>query len=217
MRRKAHPGGTGPRAFLLQAAGVSALLMAGVGVTLSGCGTGGLAVKRDVWDAQEGFERRQAGLSEKVLTLEGRLAAVEEGVAAIRYQLDELSTQLASSENEFARGLEAVRDGQQQLGVELEGRISSVDAGRASDREDLVERMEIILDEVTRENRDLREELQEIRSSVSVGYEHVVKRGETLARIAAEYGVTVADIIAANDIDNPNLISVGRKLIVPGR
>ncbi|NLF63930.1 MAG: LysM peptidoglycan-binding domain-containing protein [Chloroflexi bacterium] len=45
---------------------------------------------------------------------------------------------------------------------------------------------------------------------------HVVKRGETLGRIAAAYGVTVAQLLAANDISNANLIYVGQRLVVPG-
>lgn len=46
--------------------------------------------------------------------------------------------------------------------------------------------------------------------------EHVVQRGETLGRIAAAYGVTVADLIAANNIANANLIRVGQRLVIPG-
>lgn len=38
---------------------------------------------------------------------------------------------------------------------------------------------------------------------------HVVQRGEILSRIAQRYGVTVAAILAANDIPNPNRIEVG--------
>ena len=44
---------------------------------------------------------------------------------------------------------------------------------------------------------------------------YVVKRGDLLSRIAASYGVTVIAIQEANGIDNPNLIRVGQKLIIP--
>jgi len=43
----------------------------------------------------------------------------------------------------------------------------------------------------------------------------VVKRGETLGTIAAQYGVTAAAIIRANNISNPNLIYTGQKLKIP--
>ncbi|NLT42988.1 MAG: LysM peptidoglycan-binding domain-containing protein [Anaerolineae bacterium] len=50
----------------------------------------------------------------------------------------------------------------------------------------------------------------------AIPLEHVVQRGETLSRIAAAYGVTVADLMAANGITNANLIYIGQRLIIPG-
>lgn len=44
---------------------------------------------------------------------------------------------------------------------------------------------------------------------------HVVQPGDQLARIAARYGVTVAAIVEANDLADPNLIRVGQRLIIP--
>ncbi len=188
-----------------------------VGLVSSGCGTGGLAVKRDVWEAEEQFAQRQAGLSEKVLELDGRLTAAEDEIAALRAVNDGLSTRIAGLETEFGRGLEAVRSGQEQLGLELEGRIREVDTGREEDREDLLSRMQIVLEEVTRENAQLRSDIDELRSQVVTGYEHEVKRGETLATIAAEYGVTVNAIVQENNLANPDRISVGQKLYIPSR
>lgn len=45
--------------------------------------------------------------------------------------------------------------------------------------------------------------------------QHVVQRGETLAAIAARYGRTVAQIVGANGLLNPNRINVGQILIIP--
>lgn len=195
----------------------TALALVVVALGSSGCGTGGLAVKKDVWEAQGDFERRQAGLSEKVLVLEGRIGALEEENAALRFELDELSKALSGMDSEFSRGLEAVRDGQQQLGIELESQIRGVDNERRGDRDDMLERMEIVLEEVTRENTLLREDLETLRSSVATGYTHTVKRGETLASIAAQYGVTIQAIASENSITNPNRIAVGQELFIPGR
>ncbi|MBF6606026.1 MAG: LysM peptidoglycan-binding domain-containing protein [Chloroflexi bacterium] len=44
---------------------------------------------------------------------------------------------------------------------------------------------------------------------------HVVARGETLISIARLYGVTAAAIEKANGIKDPNLITVGQRLIIP--
>lgn len=43
----------------------------------------------------------------------------------------------------------------------------------------------------------------------------VVKSGDTLSKFAADYGVSVQAIVAANGIDDPNLIRVGQALILP--
>ncbi len=188
-----------------------------LGLGLAGCGTGGLAVKQDVWEAQDEFERRQAGLSEKVLSLEGRVGALEEETSALRFEIDRLSTQMGDMESEFSRGLESIRAGLEQLGIELEGRIRDVDQARARDRDEQLERLEIVLEEVTRENEALREEIEALRTSVAEGYEHEVQRGETLATIAAQYGVSVQSIVQANNITDPNRIAVGQRLIIPAR
>ena len=45
---------------------------------------------------------------------------------------------------------------------------------------------------------------------------HVVGRAESLRYIASLYGVTVEDILAINDIPNPNRIQVGQEILIPG-
>lgn len=45
---------------------------------------------------------------------------------------------------------------------------------------------------------------------------HVVQPGENLYRISLRYGVSLTDLIALNQIPNPNLIFVGQQLRIPG-
>jgi len=44
---------------------------------------------------------------------------------------------------------------------------------------------------------------------------HVVQFGDTLTHIAERYGVTVEAIMQANQLDNPNTLTVGQSLIIP--
>lgn len=44
---------------------------------------------------------------------------------------------------------------------------------------------------------------------------HVVQRNETLGGIAELYGVSVANIVAANDLADADTIEVGQQLIIP--
>jgi len=45
---------------------------------------------------------------------------------------------------------------------------------------------------------------------------YVVRRGDTLSAIGRAYGVSVQTIVEANEIPDPNLIRVGRRLAIPG-
>jgi hypothetical protein len=50
------------------------------------------------------------------------------------------------------------------------------------------------------------------------GYEHTVKPGETLWKIARDYNVAVQDIVNCNDtINNASVLTVGQKVFVPYR
>lgn len=45
--------------------------------------------------------------------------------------------------------------------------------------------------------------------------QHSVQSGDTLKKLAAQYQVTVAQLVTVNKIVNPNIISVGQVLIIP--
>jgi lipoprotein NlpD len=49
-----------------------------------------------------------------------------------------------------------------------------------------------------------------------VGVVHVVRKGETVYRIARAYGVAVADLLEENGIVDPKQVAVGTELFVPG-
>lgn len=44
---------------------------------------------------------------------------------------------------------------------------------------------------------------------------HTVQRGDTLGSISSQYDVSMDDIMAANNIDNPNFLQVGEVLVIP--
>lgn len=49
------------------------------------------------------------------------------------------------------------------------------------------------------------------------GGRHVVKKGDTLGRIAGVYGTTVGDLQSANRLSSAHALRIGQVLIVPGR
>lgn len=50
---------------------------------------------------------------------------------------------------------------------------------------------------------------------VQAAQEYTVQPGDTLGAIAAQFGVSVEDIVAANEIANPDLIQPGDVLTIP--
>lgn len=52
-------------------------------------------------------------------------------------------------------------------------------------------------------------------SQDQTGEIHIVRRGETLSEIASLYGVTVEDIVLANDLPSRSYIFVGQGLLIP--
>jgi fermentation-respiration switch protein FrsA (DUF1100 family)/LysM repeat protein len=52
-------------------------------------------------------------------------------------------------------------------------------------------------------------------STGSGGTVHIVAAGDTLLGIAAQYGLTLDALLAANNIANPNTIEAGQELIIP--
>jgi LysM repeat protein len=47
-------------------------------------------------------------------------------------------------------------------------------------------------------------------------FRYTVQRGDTMSAVARKYGLTIKDLVEANDIINPNLIFPGQKLVIPG-
>lgn len=52
--------------------------------------------------------------------------------------------------------------------------------------------------------------------SITSAYNYTVQPGDTLFSIARRYNTTVSDLVASNQIANPNLILVGQLLNIPG-
>ncbi len=46
---------------------------------------------------------------------------------------------------------------------------------------------------------------------------YTVKQGDTLRKLAKQFGKTVEEFASANSIQNPNLIKVGQELVIPGQ
>jgi murein DD-endopeptidase MepM/ murein hydrolase activator NlpD len=53
-------------------------------------------------------------------------------------------------------------------------------------------------------------------SAQASGPVYIVQAGDTLSSIAERFNVSVADLMSANNISNPNLLAAGQQLVIPG-
>ena len=51
---------------------------------------------------------------------------------------------------------------------------------------------------------------------VAFSVDYTVEKGDTLGRIARDHGVSLSDLVEANNISNANLIHPGQVLVIPG-
>ncbi len=51
---------------------------------------------------------------------------------------------------------------------------------------------------------------------VPAGPTYIIQPGDTLGVIASKFGVSIDDIILTNNIENPNILSAGQQIIIPG-
>ena len=68
---------------------------------------------------------------------------------------------------------------------------------------------EWIVDVVAKEG-----ERKELAASVTI---YAVDKGDTLWKLAKKYNTTIDELVKINDIENPEVILAGQKLIIPGR
>ena len=63
------------------------------------------------------------------------------------------------------------------------------------------------------------EELTNVSGGAYVGpcIVYTIQRGDTLSKIAAKHGTTVAVLVELNNIANKNRIYAGHKLLIPAR
>lgn len=145
------------------------------------------------------FDERLSKLRADVDALQFNQQQIQQDIKQIQAQLEELRR---SGPSASANDIQA-----------LEARIRAIDATRENDKK-------VILDQLAKELAALGGSRGGTSpppspSPTATGNEHVVQKGETLATIAKASGVSVADIVKANNLSNPNEIKVGQKLVIP--
>ncbi|MFN8180196.1 MAG: LysM peptidoglycan-binding domain-containing protein [bacterium] len=190
------------------------LVSATAAVLLAGC----FATTKHVELVEADVTRRGAWTEEKIKDLTQEISALKAENDALKARVDDLTDKQTSLSGEVATRLSELQEADQKTSEEARraaDRAAALGQNREQDRTDLLQRMNVILDEVVKENKDLRARIDAIEAS-SATSAHTVQAGETLASIAAKYGTTAQAIVAANGLPDADHIQVGQRLTIPG-
>jgi Skp family chaperone for outer membrane proteins len=100
------------------------------------------------------------------------------------------------------------------LRSQLENRLVAIERKSEEDKRELAARISSELDRLVQQV-SAASARQAAAPSGGRGIEHVVRPGETLFIIAKAYNVSIGAVTAANQIPDPNRLSVGQKLFIP--
>ena len=199
-------------------------LVLGAALLLSGC----VATDKQVDMLETDITKRSAWTDERIVTLEAELESVRAENEALRIRMDDLTDQLSSLGGEVSSRLTELAQSDEAVAEQareaaLSATTAAQEAGeleeqRERDREEMLNRMNVILEEVLRENEKLASRVKQLENSaLTYGTEHTVQPGETVAAIASRYGVTVDAIVNANGLSDAARINVGQKLVIPSQ
>jgi LysM repeat protein len=184
----------------------TAALVLGV---LSGC----FATAKQLETVQTDVTKKEAWSGERLSRAEAEIEELRAENESLRQRIDSLSDQISQLGNEVSTRLE-------DLGKEYQAsaqRASEMSSGQDKDREELLNRMNVILEELVKENTKLSDRLKKLESNaVAFGKIHKVKKGETLASIARKYKSSVEAISEANGLPEDASIEIGQELLIPG-
>lgn len=183
---------------------------------LSGC----FATSKSLEDVQSDITRKNAWANEELGRQQEEVEELRSENEALRQRMDDLSDQFASLGGDVSTRLTELSQSDEQVAEQVRTALQSTGVlaqKQQKDREETLDRMNAILEEVLEENKELRARLDSLeKSAFVVGRMHKVKEGESVASIARKYGVSAEAIVEANDLSDPTLIQVGQDLLVPG-
>lgn len=144
-------------------------------------------------------------LRENDRRLQGRVESLELQVERLLQDMDRLQ----DDQRRRQAGADEQLDGRL---AQVEKKIQAVDAARAKDREEIIDKLSSKITQVMSTSSG---SSSRSRPRGGTGYEHTVDTGQTLSEIARAYGVTMQAIIRENELQNPDALRVGQKLFIP--
>jgi LysM repeat protein len=197
--------------------------------SISGCVTFDSSTKEDK-EAQ-----MRSSLSEDIIQVKQEVDSLKGQIDELQYKIDKMSHSQSQQETELNSTLrnwktESQNDIEKRV-AQLDRKIQALENKQAQDKTELQNKTNIIVEEVSKENKELRREIESIRRtpaqtsakspktlnkivSSQEGY-YTVAPGDTLMKIAQSFGIPIKTLMEANSISDPNSIQVGQKILIP--
>jgi LysM repeat protein len=147
-----------------------------------------------------------AVLEERVRRNQGDVESIQMQIDRLREDLERIQANTATSFHAQITALEGNLESLRQ-------RLTEMESQRVRDREEVISKLSARMTELLNQQTAGRSQTRSRTSEY--GYEHVVAAGESLSKIASEYGVSMGAIIDANKLTNPDTLRVGQKLFIP--
>ncbi len=199
---------------------------------ISGCAMNEVATKQEVTQVQgtlseemivlkRNFNQIQVDLEETSHQNKNFKEDTHSNIQALAGKLEALQKQINSVDQKISK----IQSEQQQLQAYVQktfqDQSKALQAQRNSDQATTEKKLNIILEEVSKENNRLWQEIQRSSrtssssSNFANGDSYIVQPGDSLSKIAARLGVSAQALAQANNITNPSSIRVGQKLVIP--
>lgn len=181
----------------------------------NGCTTFDIARRDEVAQVRTSVSEELIGVKEDIRSLEGKAEELQRTIDNLSQSQSQQNKELNTTLKEWRT--QTRKDTETKIS-DIRNKLKTLEKNQEQDKKELQKKLNIVLEEVTKENRELRRQIEAVRKgSAYTGTEgyYVVTEGDTLSGIASMFGVSVRTIMEANNITNPNTIRAGQKLIIP--
>ncbi|HOE12695.1 MAG TPA: LysM peptidoglycan-binding domain-containing protein [bacterium] len=203
-------------------------------------------VSKEISDAFDEIRFTQSGLEEKVDQLSNRLLTQEQRMEAMEASVAQLENKMGQSDQTLRNDLNTQRQQQETTSAAQVAEINQLRSDLTAFQERHKSEMTALNETVRKMSSDLQKEMNGLHAEVRNVYqdilkelgstketapaataetttpassysgdEYIVETGDTLNGIARKLGVTTEALSEANGITDPNMIRVGQHLKVP--
>lgn len=161
---------------------------------------------------QDEVAQIRSSVSEELIKVKQEVNSLKGQLEELEYKIDKLQRTQSQQSNELNTTLKEWR---KDILGDIETRLGTIEKKQAQDKKELLNRTEIIAEEVSKENKELRSQIESIRRPAAQEGYYVINQGDTLSKIAQMFGVSIKSLMEANGITDPNSIRIGQKLVIP--